>query len=192
MEIIFATGNKNKMAEVKALVPSNIRLLSLGDIGFKGDIEESAETIEGNSILKARTIYDLYGKPVIAEDTGLEVEVLNGEPGVRSARYGGEHGNADKNMELLLENLKGELNRSARFKTVASFIDDKGILTCFEGIVSGNITLHKQGSGGFGYDPIFKPIGFEKVFAEFTEHEKNLISHRGIAFKKFIRFLETR
>lgn len=189
MEIIFATGNKHKMAEAKALVPSHIQLISLSDIGFEGDIDETADTIEGNSVLKAQTIFDLYKKPVIAEDTGLEVDALGGEPGVRSARYAGEHGNAEKNMQLILENLKECKHRNAQFKTVASFINSEGTLTCFEGIVRGEITQKKQGSGGFGYDPIFKPAGFKKVFAEFSEQEKNLVSHRGIAFRKFIQFL---
>lgn len=189
MEIIFATGNQNKLKEVRALLPTHIHVLSLEDIGFEDEIEETEETIEGNSLLKAMTIFKLYNKPVIAEDTGLEVAALNGEPGVRSARYAGNQANAEENMNLLLNNLQNEKNRAAQFKTVATFVTAIDEYTCFEGIVRGEITREKRGNGGFGYDPIFKPAGFLKVFAEFSASEKNFISHRALAFNKFIKHI---
>ena len=190
MEIIFATSNANKLREVRSLLPDDIMVLSLKEINFKDEIEETKSTIEGNSSLKAKTIFDIYKKPVLAEDTGLEVFALNGEPGVRTARYSGDGANAEKNMNLLLKNLKDESDRSAQFKTVATFISANGGIHTFEGIIRGVITSDKMGEGGFGYDPIFKPAGFSKVFADMADQQKNIISHRGIAITKFIRFLK--
>jgi XTP/dITP diphosphohydrolase len=190
MEIVFATSNKNKMEEVRAILPANIQLLSLEDIGFTSEIEETEHTIEGNSKLKAQTIYDQFKIPVLSEDTGLEVYALNMEPGVYSARYAGEPSNADNNMDLLLENLLKEEDRTAQFKTVATFIN-KNTYYSFIGVVIGNITKEKTGSGGFGYDPIFKPSGFDKVFAELSLQEKSIISHRAIAINKFAKFIKT-
>ena len=189
MKLVFATGNPNKMKEVKAILPAHIELVSLKDLGFEGDIEETETTIEGNSKLKAQTIFDLYKIPVLAEDTGLEVNALNGEPGVYSARYAGEPSNAENNMTHLLENLKNEENRTAQFKTVATFVDKNTYYT-FEGIVLGTIEKERSGKDGFGYDPIFKPSGFDQVFAEMTLNEKSIISHRAIAMNKFAKFLE--
>lgn len=189
MKVIFATSNANKMREVKAILPEHIELLSLEDIGFTGEIEETEDTIEGNSLLKARTIFEKYKIPVMAEDTGLEVAALNGAPGVYSARYAGEPSNASKNMDLLLKNMKEVDNRLAQFKTVATYMD-KNTYTTFEGIIVGTIEREKSGTDGFGYDPIFKPSGFDSVFAKMTIEEKSVISHRAIAMNKFAKFLE--
>ena len=190
MEIVFATSNLNKMKEVKAILPSTIQLLSLSDIGFKEEIEETEDTIEGNSILKARTIFEKFKIPVLAEDTGLEVYELNMAPGVYSARYAGEPSNAEKNMDLLLKNMKEIENRTAQFKTVATFMTNTAYYN-FTGVIIGEIIKEKRGSGGFGYDPIFKPSGFSKVFAELSLHEKSIISHRAIAMNKFANFIKT-
>ena len=190
MEIIFATGNQNKVKEVNALLPDSIKILSLKDIGFTEDIEETGKTIEENSLLKAQTIFDIYKKPVLAEDTGLEVFELNNEPGVYSARYAGEPSDSDKNMDLLLENLKDKESRKAQFKTVATYIDTNTTHTS-TGIVLGEITTEKKGNGGFGYDPIFKPAGFAEVFAEMTMEQKGVISHRAIAMNKMIKFFKS-
>lgn len=189
MEIIFATGNFNKLKEVQALMPNYIKLITLKDIGFNEDIEETETTIEGNSLLKAKTIYNKFKRAVFAEDTGLEVKVLNNEPGVYSARYAGENGNATENMKLLLKNLEPHQKRDAQFKTVLSYINEKGEVNQFSGIVLGEITNKPAGNKGFGYDPIFKPAGFNKVYAEMDDAQKNLVSHRGIAIKKFLQFL---
>lgn len=189
MEIIFATGNKNKLKEVRGMLPSHITVRSLEEIGFTDEIEETEQTIEGNSLLKARTIYNLYKLPVIAEDTGLEVFALNGEPGVRSARYAGDTASAEDNMKLLLEKMKNIEKRTAQFKTVATFLNNDASYKCYEGIIRGEITKTQRGSEGFGYDPIFRPAGFSKVFAEFSNTEKNFISHRAIAFNKFVNFI---
>ena len=188
MEIVFATSNQNKMKEVRAILPDSIRLLSLSDIGFTDEIEETENTIEGNSILKARTIFEKYKIPVLAEDTGLEVFALNMEPGVYSARYAGEPSDAEKNMDLLLHKMTLLENRDAQFKTVATFID-KDTYYSYTGVVIGSISQNKQGNGGFGYDPIFKPSGFNKVFAELSLTEKSIISHRAIAMNKFANFI---
>jgi len=190
MEIIFATGNQNKVKEVNALLPESIKMLSLKDIGFTEDIEETGKTIEENSLLKAQTIFDIYKKPVLAEDTGLEVFALNNEPGVYSARYAGEPSDSDKNMDLLLDNLKDKESRKAQFKTVATYIDANTTHTS-KGIVLGEITTEKKGDGGFGYDPIFQPAGFKEVFAEMTMAQKGVISHRAIAMNKMIKFLKS-
>jgi XTP/dITP diphosphohydrolase len=189
MEIIFATSNQHKMKEVRAILPSSIQLLSLADIGFNEEIEETENTIEGNSVLKARTIFEKYKVPVLAEDTGLEVFALNMEPGVYSARYAGEPSDAEKNMNLLLKKMNSLENRCAQFKTVATFFD-KNTYTSFTGIVIGEISQNKQGNGGFGYDPIFKPSGFNKAFAELSLADKSIISHRAIAMNKFANFIK--
>ena len=190
MEIVFATSNQHKMKEVKAILPSSIHLLSLADIGFMEEIEETENTIAGNSILKARTIFEKYKIPVLAEDTGLEVFTLNMEPGVYSARYAGEPSDAENNMDLLLKKMELVTNRSAQFKTVATFIDRDAYYS-FTGVVIGAITQNKKGNDGFGYDPIFKPSGFDKVFAELSLTEKSIISHRAIAMNKFANFIKT-
>jgi len=191
MEIIFATGNPNKLKEVQLLMPKNVKLFTLKDVGFNDEIEETEKTIEGNSLLKAKTVFNKLKRAVFAEDTGLEVKALNNEPGVYSARYAGENGNANANMQLLLKNLEQKKNRDAQFKTVLTYINDKGKATQFTGIVLGEIIQKPTGNNGFGYDPIFKPAGFKKVFAEMNDTEKSLISHRGIALKKFLSYLKS-
>lgn len=190
MKLIFASNNKNKIAEIKQLLPTNIELLSLDEIGCSEDIPETAETIEGNAILKANYVTQKYGLPCFADDTGLEVDALNGEPGVYSARYAGEQKNADDNMNKLIDNLEGNLNRNAQFKTVIALnINNEQHL--FEGIIKGEIITKKRGDKGFGYDPIFVPEGFTTTFAEMEMIDKAKLSHRGLATRKLITFLET-
>ena len=189
MKIVFATHNKNKLKEVAALLP-NIELLSLSDINCTEDIAETADSLEGNAIIKANYITEKYGYSCFADDTGLLVNTLNGEPGVYSARYAGEHGNAEKNMSLLLKNLEDKTDKSAYFKTVICLnLNDRQLL--FEGICEGEILNNKQGTEGFGYDPIFKPNGYDLSFAEMSLEEKGKISHRGLAVQKLIQFLQT-
>lgn len=188
MKIIFATGNQNKVDEVKILMPKGVELVSLKEIGYTEDIEETGATIEENSILKARVIFEKFRLPTLAEDTGLEVEALNNAPGVYSARYAGPECNSEKNIDLLLQNLKGEKNRNASFKTIATFLDENSCNT-FEGTVLGKILHERKGIGGFGYDPVFQPDGFSKSFAEFSKEEKGQVSHRGIAIRKFLKFI---
>lgn len=189
MDLVFATNNNHKIEEVKALLPVIYKLLSLKDIGCNEDIEETSDTFEGNALLKARYLYEKYHLPCFSDDSGLEVMELNWAPGVFSARYAGEHGNHEKNMDKLLQSLDGKTNRAARFRTVLCYIDTNGNQTYFNGIINGNITLEKRGSGGFGYDPLFIPDGYQKTFAEMTPDEKNLISHRALAVKEFAAFL---
>lgn len=190
MKLVFASNNKNKIAEIKQMLPKTIELLSLEDIGCTEDIPETADTIEGNAILKANYVTQKYGYPCFADDTGLEVEILNGEPGVYSARYAGEQKNADDNMNKLLNNLKDKKNRMAQFKTIITLnINNEQHL--FEGIIKGEIISEKRGIKGFGYDPIFVPKGFSTTFAEMEMSEKAKLSHRGIATRKLISFLET-
>jgi XTP/dITP diphosphohydrolase len=185
MEIIFATGNRHKLEEVQALFPKNVKLMNFTDIGFKGDIAETETTLEGNALLKARYIYDLYGIPCFADDTGLEVEALGGAPGVYSARYAGIEGLAKNNINKLLSELAGQTNRNARFRTVIAYIS--GVGEClFEGIVNGQITESSTGTNGFGYDPVFIPHGYDLTFAQMSMKEKNEISHRALAFQKFV------
>lgn len=189
MKLVFASNNKNKIAEIKQMLPKTIELLSLEDIGCTEDIPETADTIEGNAILKANYVTQKYGYPCFADDTGLEVVALNGEPGVYSARYAGEQKNADDNMNKLLNNLKDKKNRKAQFKTIIALnINDEQHL--FEGIIKGEIISEKRGIKGFGYDPIFVPKGFSTTFAEMEMSEKAKLSHRGIATRKLISFLE--
>ncbi|MDT8412154.1 MAG: non-canonical purine NTP diphosphatase [Vicingaceae bacterium] len=190
MELVFGTNNENKIKEINALLTNSIKLLSLKDIGCNEDIPETANTIEGNAILKAKYVYEKYGYNCFADDTGLEIKSLNGEPGVYSARYAGEEKNADKNMDKVLQKLTTQKDRTAQFKTVVALIID-GTTTCFEGIVYGEITTEKHGKDGFGYDPIFKPNGYEITFAEMPLSDKNKISHRGRAVKKLIDFLNS-
>lgn len=187
MKIVFATNNQNKLKEIKAACPQ-LEILSLNDIGFSGVIPETQDTIEGNAIQKAEFIYDKYQLPCFADDTGLLVTALEGKPGVYSARYAGEHCSSEDNMAKLLHELSGFMDRTAEFKTVIALINDSGTYT-FEGSVDGEILTEKSGNEGFGYDPIFKPIGFQCSFAEMTTEEKNAISHRGKAVKKLIEYL---
>ena len=187
IQIVFATNNKNKLKEVQAQLPDEIKLISLKDIGCYEDIPETQKTIEGNAIQKANYIKMKYNKDCFADDTGLEVMALNGAPGVHSARYAGPEKNSKKNIEKLLSSLEKTANRSAQFKTVIA-LHYKGELIQFEGICEGKITRAAKGSGGFGYDPIFKPSVKDKTFAELTLKEKNEIGHRGIAVAKLIAF----
>lgn len=190
MKIIFATGNQNKMKEVHELLPANFEIFSLDDIGVTEEIPETQPSIEGNARQKAEFIYDRFQENVFAEDTGLEVEALNGAPGVKSARYAGDDKNSTANMDLLLMNLKGKRNRSARFKTViALFLNDE--YREFEGVLNGKIIEGKRGRGGFGYDPIFVPEGYNQTLAEMSPQEKNTISHRGKAVQKLISYLNS-
>ncbi|MGV6860235.1 MAG: non-canonical purine NTP diphosphatase [Putridiphycobacter sp.] len=188
MKLVFATQNKNKVKELKQLLPDTIDLLSLIDIGCTEDIVEDALDLKGNATLKSKYVFDTYNLNCFADDTGLEIEALNNEPGVYSARYAGPDKDSEKNMDLVLAKLEGQSNRKARFKTVISLIID-GKEWFFEGIVNGVITHQKSGKKGFGYDPIFQPDGYKRTFSEMDISEKNKISHRGLAVKKLIHFL---
>jgi XTP/dITP diphosphohydrolase len=190
MKLIFATHNKNKLKEVRNLIPNSIELLSLDDLTLLEEIEETASTIEGNALLKAQTIYKQTGINCFADDSGLLVDALNGAPGVYSARYAGQHKNDNDNLEKLLIDLSGEENRNAHFKTVMALIFD-GKEYFFEGIINGTITNQKSGSNGFGYDPIFLPSGYAETFAEMSSDLKNVISHRAKAMKKLVEFVNS-
>lgn len=189
MKIIFASNNTNKVKEIQNQVPSFIQVITLDEIGCTEDIEETGTTIEENAIIKANYITQKYGMPCFADDTGLEIEALNGEPGVYSARYAGEDKNADKNMDLVLKKMQNESNRKAQFKTVFALnINNEQHL--FTGIVEGEIRKEKTGTNGFGYDPIFEPEQLGKTFAEMTLDEKNTLSHRGRAVNQLVNFLK--
>lgn len=190
MKIVFATHNKNKLEEVRQLIPEGIELLSLTDIGCVEDIPETASTLTGNAQIKANHITTNYIYDCFADDTGLEVSALNGAPGVYSARYAGEPRDAESNMQKLLKKLEGESDRNAQFKTVIA-LNLKGKQYVFEGICKGEILKKKLGDYGFGYDPIFKPDGFDKSFAEMTMETKSKISHRGRAVEQLINFLKS-
>ena len=188
MKLVFATNNLNKLKEVQEMLPSSIELLSLKDINCFDEIEETETTLEGNAHLKADYITKKFGFNCFADDTGLEVESLDGKPGVYSARFAGEPSNSENNMHKLLVDLETKTNRKAQFRTAVSLnINEKKFL--FEGICTGEILTKKQGEKGFGYDPIFKPEGFNQSFAKMTSEEKNKISHRGIAVQKLVEFL---
>ena len=188
MQLVFASNNKNKIKEIQALLSDTIQIISLEDIGCTEDIPETAETIEGNAILKANYVTEKYGYNCFADDTGLEVEVLNGAPGVYSARYAGEQKDANDNIDKLLSELKDKTNRNANFKTVIC-LNLNGTQQLFTGIINGKIIDEKIGTNGFGYDPIFIAEGHDKTFAELTLEEKAHISHRGIAVAQLIAFL---
>ena len=188
MKLVFATNNLHKLKEVQEMLSNSIEVLSLKDIGCFEDIEETESTLEGNAKLKADYITKKYGFDCFADDTGLEVETLDGEPGVYSARYAGAKCNTKDNIEKLLRKLENKKNRNARFKTVIALIVENKIHT-FEGIVEGEILKNPIGKNGFGYDSIFSPSGYNKSFAELTLNEKNLISHRSLAIKKLINFI---
>jgi XTP/dITP diphosphohydrolase len=188
INLIFATSNQNKVLEIQKILPKKFNIKSLKDLNYFEDVPENETTIEGNAIFKAKYIYKKFNINVFADDTGLEVEALNREPGVHSARYAGKTRNSEKNIKKLLKNLKNIKNRNARFKTVIALIIDNK-LHIFSGIVEGYILDSPKGNNGFGYDPIFCPNGFDKSFAELTLKEKNLISHRSLAMKKLIDFI---
>lgn len=188
MQIVFTTNNLNKLKEAQALMPQHIKLLSLKDIGCFEEVPETQNTIKGNAIQKAEYIKAHYGYDCFADDTGLEVEALNNEPGVYSARYAGEQRDANDNMNTLLHNLKGQNNRNAQFKTVIALHFNSKLET-FTGICKGKITKTKHGEKGFGYDPIFKPKNYDETFAEMDLDLKNKIGHRGKAVSQLIQFL---
>ncbi|WP_044404013.1 non-canonical purine NTP diphosphatase [Lacinutrix sp. Hel_I_90] len=188
MQLVFATNNLNKLKEVQSLIPEHIKLVSLKDIGCFEDVPETQTTIEGNAIQKADYIKVRYGYDCFADDTGLEVEALNNDPGVYSARYAGEQRDANDNMDKLLLNLKDKTNRSAQFKTVIA-LHLNGKLETFTGLCKGEITKEKIGDHGFGYDPIFKPNGYSETFAQMDLKLKNEIGHRGKAVQLLIGFL---
>ncbi|MFO7721538.1 MAG: non-canonical purine NTP diphosphatase [Gillisia sp.] len=188
MKLIFATHNKNKLLEIDAMMPPNFELLSLDDIGCTKDIPETSNTIEGNAILKADYVKQHYNLDCFADDTGLEVDILNGEPGVHSARYAGNSKDGEANISKLLENLKDSANRKAQFKTVIALnLDNHQIL--FIGICKGEITSERRGDFGFGYDSVFQPDGSDKTFGEMTLEEKSTFSHRGKALRELLDYL---
>ncbi len=191
MEIVFATNNQHKLSEVRSIVEQNIVIKSLSDIGFSGDIPETNPTIAQNASQKSHYIFDRYNFNVFADDTGLEIEALNGEPGVYSARYAGASCSFEDNMNKVLEKMHGVANRNARFITVISLIIS-GKEYLFEGIVNGIITTEKYGEKGFGYDPIFMPSGYDITFAQMPAEQKNKISHRALATAKLIDFLNSK
>jgi len=189
MKLIFATNNPSKLKEVQQLLSNEIRILGLSDIDGTVDIPETGKTLKENALIKVGYVKHHFDLDCFADDTGLEVESLHGQPGVYSARYAGSSNNSELNMQKLLKNLKGKTNRKAQFRTIIA-LNFKGEQYIFEGVCKGEILLEKEGDSGFGYDPIFKPEGFNKSFAEMTITEKGKISHRGIAIRKLITFLE--
>ena len=191
MELIFATHNQNKVEEITAILPPVIEIKSLRDINFKNEISETSETLQGNALIKARTIFNQFKRNCFADDTGLEVEVLNGDPGVLSARYAGNQNIAIDNIKKLLRKLKNHDNRKAQFRTVIALIYDRNEYF-FEGIIKGKIIREAKGNYGFGYDPIFQPENHFLSFAQLGKEEKNKISHRAIAFRKLINFLKVK
>ena len=186
--IVFATANQNKLKEVREILGDHFEIVSLKDIDFHEDIPETGDTLEENASLKSHHIFDRFHLDCFADDTGLEVDALNGAPGVYSARYAGEHVTYDDNVNKLLSELKDVTQRAARFRTVISLLLD-GKEYFFDGVVEGHIIDRKLGSGGFGYDPVFIPDGFNKTFSEMEPETKNAISHRGRAIRKFADFL---
>ncbi len=188
MKLVFATQNLNKLKEVQALMPQGIELLSLAQIGCHAELPETRDSIEGNAIQKAEFVYENFGFNCFADDTGLEVFALNGEPGVYSARYAGVEADADANMDKLLNALRNKDNRKAQFITVIALIIN-GELRKFSGICKGEILISRQGEKGFGYDPIFKPEGFDLSFAQMDLKDKNNISHRGRSIRQLVEFL---
>lgn len=190
MKLIFATNNIHKAEEIRSVINNNLEIITLKEAGIDIDIPEPYDTLEENARAKSRTIYELSGTNCFSEDTGLEVQSLGGEPGVKSARYAGIEKSFEKNIDKLLYELKDKQDRKARFRTIISLIiDDKE--TFFEGICEGKITSERKGSAGFGYDPVFIPEGYNKTFAEMTAEEKNQISHRSKATQKLVVFLNS-
>ena len=186
-KIVFATNNSHKLEELRRLTKGKIEILSLSDINCHEDIPETADTLEGNALIKARWVKERYGYDCFADDTGLEVDALDGAPGVLSARYAGDGHDSQANMRLLLSNLGDNTNRKARFRTVIALIEGKEE-RLMDGVVEGEIAQSPSGENGFGYDPIFKPMGFNVTFAEMGADEKNQISHRGRAVAKLLEY----
>lgn len=189
MKILFASQNQHKIEEVSVIMPKNMEIIGLNEFSFRGDIPETQNTIEGNALQKAQFIFDKYGIPCFADDTGLFIDALNGEPGVYSARWSNDDNRFENNIEKALFELKDKANRKAYFKTVIAFIDKKGGKHLFEGRIDGKIISTLRGDSGFGYDPIFIPENNTETFAEMSAVEKNKISHRGRAMQSFIQFL---
>ena len=189
MRLVFATHNQHKVSEIKIILPPPVNLVSLDDLGFKEEIPETADTLAGNALQKAEYVFKRFNCDCFSDDTGLEVNALDGRPGVYSARYAGENKSADDNIKKLLAEMQGKKDRSALFKTVIAVIIN-GKPTLFEGVVKGTIAVEKMGEKGFGYDPIFIPEGYSGSFAQMTIEEKNKISHRGLAVKKFTTWLK--
>ena len=189
MKLIFASRNENKFLEIEKIIPKKIQLGNLNELNFYDEIPENEETIEENATFKAEFIHSKFGVNVFADDTGLEVEVLNGKPGVHSARFAGIECDSNKNINKLLELLENKKNRKARFKTIIVLIFKQQFYQ-FEGTVNGEILFDRKGKNGFGYDSIFKPKGFDKSFAELSIEIKNKISHRAIAMSKLIDFIK--
>ena len=188
-KLVFATNNAHKLEEIRAILGDKVEILSLNDINCHADIPETADTLQGNAALKAQYIYENYGLDCFADDTGLEVEALNGAPGIYSARYaGGEGHDSEANMKKLLSEMQDKENRKARFRTVICLIED-GEEHFFEGIVNGSIIRERKGGAGFGYDPVFMPDGYSETFAEMGNDEKNKISHRARAVQKLCEYL---
>jgi XTP/dITP diphosphohydrolase len=188
MELVFATHNLNKVIEVQDMLTSNIQLVGLDQLGFNTEIDEDGLDLESNAQIKAMHIYGVFGKSCFADDTGLEVDALNGLPGVYSARYAGDHKSDKDNINLLLKKMENKSNRKAQFRTVICLVLD-GEKMMFEGIIEGEITAEPRGNGGFGYDSVFIPKGFENTFAEMEAYTKNAISHRFLAFRKLVNHL---
>ena len=182
--LVFATNNPHKAREVEQILGGAYQIKTLKDIGCHEEIEETEPTLEGNALLKARYVKEKYGYDCFSEDTGLEVDALDGAPGVHTARYAGESRNPDANIELLLKNLEGKATRTARFRTIIALLYD-GTEILLEGICEGEIATQKQGVGGFGYDPVFMPKGYNETFAELGDEVKNRISHRALATEQF-------
>lgn len=187
--IVFATNNKHKIEEIQAILGNYIRIIPLSETGCTEEIPETSLTIEGNAVQKAMYVFEKYHVGCFADDTGLEVEALGGRPGVKSARYAGPGHDFDANVTKLLKELQGQLSRRARFKTVISLVTRDHEMI-FEGIINGIITTERRGKGGFGYDPVFIPDGYEQTFAEMSADLKNAISHRAIATRKLVFFLQ--
>jgi XTP/dITP diphosphohydrolase len=190
IKLCFATNNRHKLEEVEVAVKNQFTILSLADLAIDEELPETQYTLEGNALQKARYLFDKLKIPCFADDSGLEVDALNGEPGVYSARYAGPERNNENNMDLLLKKLEPFTNRKARFRTVIALVGYASDAMVFEGIVKGEITHKKKGSLGFGYDPIFLPKGYDRTFAEMSTEEKNNLSHRAIAIRKLIDYLK--
>ncbi len=192
MELIFATHNKHKVEEIQSICPTDIQLISLSELNYHEEIPETQATIEGNSLQKARHVFDVFKRPCFSEDTGLEADALNGAPGVNTARYAGEKATFEDNIDKLLSALHGAENRNAKFVTVITLKDAEGNEHQFRGECEGEVLKACCGEKGFGYDPVFKPKGSDKAFAEMTLAEKNVFSHRAKAFAKFVEYLSTK
>ena len=188
LQLVFATNNQHKLKEIKEITGNDIKIMSLGDIGFEGDIPETEDTLEGNARQKANFIFGKIKMNCFADDTGLEIDALDGRPGVYSARYAGEECSFDDNINKILEELEGVENRKARFRCVICLILN-GEEYLFEGRIDGTITIDRKGDTGFGYDPVFIPNGYQQTFAEMPPYLKNGVSHRGRAMEKMMKFL---